>query len=191
MPEIPEPSAFALKVAQAARKEHHDFSGIDENDDPLRSRIKDYWAAIPQAFPGVEVPWSAAFISFCVRQGGATNAQFHYAAAHSVFVFHAINSPGAYTGQPLNLSAVNVGDIIQNNRGGSSHDFAFAKAHQDYISHSSIVVARGVDHLGKFAQIIGGNENDSVRMTTIRLEADGTVKQRASSPFIAHLKVSI
>lgn len=188
MPELPAPSEFAKKVATVAREQHDEFHMIDENDEPLSSQIKKYWQAVGQPFPGVEVPWSAVFISFCVKSAGATAAEFEFAAAHSVFVHKAINHPGAFRGVKIDAESVRVGDIIQNNRGGSHHDFEFAKTHPTYISHSAIVVARGEDHRGKFALTIGGNESDSIRRVRVQLDDDGTIRQRVNSPFICLLK---
>ena len=188
MPELPPPSEFAMKVATAARGQHDAFHLIDENDEPLRSQIRRYWQAVGQPFPGVETPWSAVFVSFCVEQAGAAPDEFALSSQHSVFVFRAINHPAAFRGVPVDEDAVRVGDIIQNNRGGTRHDFAFAKAHSDYPSHSAIVVARGEDHLGKFALTIGGNESDSIRRARVQLQDDGAIRQRASNPFICLLK---
>lgn len=188
MPELPAPSDFAKLVATTAREQHDQFHLIDENDEPLSSQIKKYWQAVGQPFPGVEVPWSAVFVSFCVKKAGATDDEFEFVAAHSIFVHKAINHPGAYRGVKISAASVRVGDIIQNNRGGTSHDFEFAKTHPTYTSHSAIVVARGEDHLGKFALTIGGNESDSVRRVRVALKDDGTIRQRTGNPFICLLK---
>lgn len=188
MPELPAPSDFAKLVATTAREQHDQFHLIDENDEPLSSQIKKYWQAVGQPFPGVEVPWSAVFVSFCVKKAGATDDEFEFAAAHSIFVHKAINNPAAYRGVKISAASVRVGDIIQNNRGGTSHDFEFAKTHPTYTSHSAVVVARGEDHLGKFALTIGGNESDSVRRVRVALKDDGTIRQRTGNPFICLLK---
>ena len=188
MPELPDPSDYAKELASVAKEQHDLFHLIDENDEPLSSQIKKYWQAVGQPFESVETPWSAVFISFCVKKAGATAAEFEFAAQHSVFVHHAINHPAAFRGVDITAAAVRVGDIIQNNRGNTSHDFPFAKTHPNYSSHSAIVVARGEDHRGKFALTIGGNERDSIRRVRVQLNADGTIRQRATNPFICLLK---
>ncbi|MBC8137741.1 MAG: DUF2272 domain-containing protein [Fibrella sp.] len=188
MPELPAPSEFAKKVATLAREQHDQFHLIDENDEPLLSQIEKYWQAVGQPFESVEVPWSAVFVSFCVKHAGATADEFEFAAAHSVFVHKAINDPAAFRGVKISAASVRVGDIIQNNRGGTSHNFEFAKTHPTYKSHSAVVVARGEDHRGKFALTIGGNESDSIRRVRVQLKDDGTIQQRATNPFMCLLK---
>lgn len=116
MPELPAPSNFAQKLASVAREQHDQFHLIDENDEPLSSQIKKYWQAVGQPFPGVEIPWSAVFISFCVKQAGATAAEFEFSAQHSVFVNHAINHPAAFRGLDITDT---VGEILLNVAGRS------------------------------------------------------------------------
>jgi len=78
--------------------------------------------------------------------------------------------------------------IIQHNRRNNTFNFAFAKAHKNYESHSVIVVEIGQDNQGGFAFGIGGNESDSVRRSVVRLDSRGFIKQRAGSPFICVIK---
>jgi hypothetical protein len=192
MPEPPTPSTFAKKLAGIAQGQFDQFHQIDENDPPLSTQIKKYWTTLGFPFPGVETPWSAVFVSFCVKTAGATASEFKFAAAHSVFVHQAIQNAiagtGVFQGFKITERAVHVGDIIQNNRGNTSFDFDFAKANANYQSHSAIVVARGEDSMGKFALTVGGNESDSVRQKRVILNADGTIKQRSSNSFIALVK---
>ncbi len=188
MPQIPLPSAFASKLAGIAQDQYQRFHLIDESHEPLRSQIEQYWNDLPDDFPGVVTPWSAVFISYCVRHAGATSAEFKFAAAHSVFVHEAIVHPCAFKGVALPSDSVRVGDILQNNRSGNNFDFAYASTHSEYESHSAIIVARGEDHLGKYAMAVGGNESNSVRMNRIQLNDDGSVRQRTNSPFICLLK---
>lgn len=185
---LPPPSAFAKALADVAVGQFDSFHLIDESHEPLFSQIKKYWDAVGVPFPGVVEPWSAVFISFCVKQAGATAAEFQFSPQHSVFVNRAINDPGAFRGFDLPDESARVGDIIQNNRLGTHHDFAFAASHSDYPSHTAIVVARGEDHLGKFALTVGGNESNSIRRVRIQLNDDGSVRQRTNSPFICLLK---
>src|SRR5437667_191377 len=98
---IPPPSAFAKKLAEVAVGQHDMFHLVDESHEPLRSQIEKYWEAVGEPFPGVDVAWSAVFISFCVKNAGATAAEFAFSAAHSVFVNRAINHPAAFRGFDL------------------------------------------------------------------------------------------
>lgn len=187
------PSAFAKKLAGIAEEQHTLFHMNDEADPVLCKQIKKYWTDLRLGFEScVAVPWSAVFVSWCVKQAGATSAEFKFAAAHSVFVNqaiqNAINGIGVFQGFDIAAQAPHVGDIIQNNRGGTNHDFAFARTHRDYASHSAIVVEIGHDATGGFALTIGGNEGNSIRKTVVRLNKDGFIKQRDNNPFICIVK---
>lgn len=182
------PSAFASQLANIARALHDKFHLQDEGDPPLSAEIRHFWEDLGFTFPGVEEPWSAVFVSSCVFRAGAKPAEFRFAPLHSVFVHEAIknadSSSGVFRGRRLNAHSPAVGDIIQNNRGGSTFDFQFAKTHAEYPSHSAIVVERGHDATGEFALTIGGNEGDSIRRKKVRLSSDGFVLQKSPNPFI-------
>jgi hypothetical protein len=74
--------------------------------------------------------------------------------------------------------------LIQNNRNGNRFDFAFAKSHKRYESHSAVVVETGEDPQGSYALTIGGNEGNSVGQKLARLKSNGLIKQRQNSAFI-------
>ena len=186
---MPTPSAFAKKLATIAQEQHTKFQFTNEADPLLCKQIKKWTQDIGFPFEScTAVPWSAVFVSWCVKEAGATKPEFKFAMAHSVFVNQAIKNAvsnvGVFRGREITAHAPNVGDIIQYNRGGNSFDFAFAKTHANYISHSVIVVEIGQDVQGGFAFCIGGNESDSVRRSVVRLDAQGFIKQRTGNPFI-------
>lgn len=190
---MPTPSTFAMKLAGVAEEQHTKFHLMDEADPELCKQIKKYWTDLRLGFTScVSVPWSAVFVSWCIKQAGATSSEFKFAAAHSVFVHEAIRNAlkgaGVFHGLDISAHAPNVGDIIQHNRGGTTHDFPFARTHKNYASHSAIVVEIGHDSAGGFALTIGGNEGDSVRRTVVRLNPQGFIKQRTNNPFICIIK---
>ncbi len=187
------PSPFAMKLASIAVEQHTKFHLMDEADPELCKQIKKYWTDLRLGFTScVSVPWSAVFVSWCVKQAGASAAEFKFAAAHSIFVHQAIrnalNGTGVFHGLEISAHAPNVGNIIQNNRGGTTHDFDFARTHKNYASHSAIVAEIGLDSNGGFALTIGGNEGNSVRRTVVRLNTQGFIKQRTNNPFICIIK---
>lgn len=142
-------SKYCTDLAKICEDLHDRFHLINETDEPLRSQIKRFWQDIGLPFPGVATPWSAAFVSSCVKKAGATAAEFKFAAAHSVFVHKAIanaaSNSGVFRGVDIATGKPEIGDIIQNNRGGSTFDFNFAAGHPNYQSHSAIVVETGAD----------------------------------------------
>jgi hypothetical protein len=186
-------SPFAKRLAAVAQEQHDAFHMMDEADVDLCKQIKRYWTDLNLGFTScVTVPWSAVFVSWCVKKAGATAAEFKFSAAHSVFVHQAIKNAdsglGVFHGLEISAHQPAVGDIIQNNRLGTTHDFAFARTHKNYQSHSAIVVEVGQDATGGFALVIGGNEGNSIRRTVVRLTAAGLIKQRTSNPFISVVK---
>ena len=172
-------SAFTKRLSSIAMKEFSKYRYIRENQEPLLSRIPAYWAATGNKFPGVQVAWSAVFISWCVKEAGATASEFKFSAAHSQFVYAAIkrtpDSTG-FIGHKVADYAPKVGDILHNNRAGKSYDFAFASKTKSYFSHSAIVMEVGNDNVGAYLRTIGGNEGQSVGLNEVRLSAKGYVR---------------
>jgi hypothetical protein len=171
-------SSFAKQLADIALEQHAKFQFMHETDPVFCAQIKKYWTETGHTFTSCSSePWSAVFVSWCVKQAGATSSEFKFAAAHSVFVNDAINNPRAFEGFDIADHKVGIGDIIQNNRSGNTFDFAHAKANKNYISHSAIVVEIGTDSVGKFAFTVGGNEDDSIRRARVSLTSAGKVQQ--------------
>ena len=186
-------SAFATRLASIAQQQHAQFQFTNEADPALCKQIRKWTEEIGFSFESCAgVPWSAVFISWCVKKAGATKSEFKFAMAHSVFVNQAIKNAikgeGVFHGLDISTHPPGVGDIIQNNRGGNSFDFAFARTHTSYESHSVIVIEVGQDTQGRFAFCVGGNENDSIRRTVVRLDSQGLITQREGNPFICVIR---
>ncbi|SRR5258705_8811566 len=190
---MPTPSVFAKKLASIAQAQHAKFQFTNEADPTLCKQIKKWTEDIGFGFTScTKVAWSAVFISWCVQQAGADKSEFKFAMSHSVFVNQAIknalNGTGVFKGFEISAQTPSVGDIIQNNRRNNKFNFAFAKTHTQYESHSVIVIEIGQDAEGGFAFCIGGNESDSIRRSVVRLDSKGFIKQRTGSPFICVIK---
>jgi hypothetical protein len=183
-------SDFEKALVQTSTGEYADFHGYDENDPPLAKRIETYWTSVGTKFPGVSTPWSAVFVSWCMKTAGTTKKEFLFAAAHAKFVNWAISNAETQTGlfraYPITECAPTLGDLIQNNRAGNKFSYDYAASHDSYPSHSAIVVALGQDGQGRFATTIGGNEGapGSVGRKRVSLDEDGMIIQRAGSPYI-------
>lgn len=190
---MPAPSAFAKKLASVAQSQHAMFQFTNEADPTLCKQIRKWTEDIGFTFTNcTKVPWSAVFVSWCVRQAGADKSEFKFAMAHSVFVNQAIknalNATGVFHGLDISAHPPSVGDIIQHNRRGNNFNFAFARTRANYESHSIIVIETGQDTQGRFAFCIGGNESDSIRRSVVRLNSQGFIKQRDGNPFICVIK---
>lgn len=186
-------SPFARRLASTAQRLHDRFHFVNEADPALCRQIQVWTEDLGFTFTScTAVPWSAVFVSWCVKAAGATKTEFKFAMAHSVFVHQAIQDDiggiGVFRGVEIDTDVPDVGDIIQHNRGGTRFSFSFARTHRNYRSHSVIVVEIGQDTKGRFALCIGGNESDSIRRTVIRLDAHGFIKQRDGNPFICLVK---
>jgi hypothetical protein len=181
---------YVDKLVTIAKGEYQAFHTISETDEPLRSRIDTYCRDIGIAVPPdiSQFPWSATFVSWCIKKAGATSSEFKFSAAHAVFVRAAIANADAQTGvfraRPIGSYAPQVGDLIHRNRSGGTVTYAEARTNSQYPSHSAIVVEVGEDQVGHYAMTIGGNEHDSIRMTRVALNGAGMVVQKPSDPFI-------
>lgn len=122
---MPGPSTFARKLATIAESQHAKFQFTNEADPALCKQIQKWTQDIGFGFTScTDVPWSAVFVLWCVKEAGATAAEFKFAMAHSVFVHKAIKDAEKGTGVfhvlEITAHAPAVGDIIQNNRNGST-----------------------------------------------------------------------
>lgn len=185
-------TTYQSTLAKTAIEQYYKYNSYHETDTPLRSQINKYWDDIGLPFPGVGTPWSAVFISWCVKKAGATDQEFKFSSQHSVFVKWAIANAGVanalFVGRDMDYTP-KIGDIIQNNRNGHAYDFKYAKSNANYESHSAIVVELGDDSNGKYLRTIGGNEGDTVGRRKIRLYKDGRIKQPIENHFISIIEV--
>jgi hypothetical protein len=84
-------STFTQRLARIAEDQYNKYHLQHEHDPQLSKQIQKYWADLGLNFPGVNTPWSAVFVSWCVKSAGATAQDFKFSAQHSVFVNWAIN----------------------------------------------------------------------------------------------------
>jgi hypothetical protein len=184
------PSIVAVAKAEFGR-----YHGINEGSQPLRSRIADYYEAAGGSRgldPTLnENAWSAAFVSFCVKQSGATSDQFVFSLSHSVYVHAAIANAdanrGVFRGHRVTEYEPKLGDIIHHNRSGGTLNFDFARAHTGYPSHGVIVVDFEVQNGRRHAVTIGGNEylahgTGTVGKKFFPLDTSGLLDQSAIGP---------
>jgi hypothetical protein len=167
-----------------------DLAG-DEKDEPYRSRVGLYWAAVgrPELDGGSDEPWSAAFISWCFAAAGA-GAAFSGHDTHSVYVDRIRRHDGMSEKlvlAPTAAAPLAPGDLIWNSRWESdaeetrspkTFDAALAalEAGNFFPSHVDIVVAVGPGQCDS----IGGNVSNrdpggSVTRSTWRCAAAGTI----------------
>jgi chitosanase len=188
---VPTPASdFAAKTASVAIEQWTFFgeqrynrngsiihSGHKEGEDGWWQRVGVYWAHIGRDdLDGRdhEWPWSAAFISWVMRQAGA-EGRFTYSASHATYISKSIrdrnqgNTNALYWGFRLSERKPQVGDLVCWDR---DREKVVDYDHQhggDYKSHTDLVVAVGGDEI----EVIGGNVGNSVTRRPVALNADG------------------
>ena len=152
-------------------------SGHKEGEDGWWQRVGLYWAKIGRDdLDGRDHdwPWSAAFISWAMRQAGAEE-RFSYSASHATYISKSIrdrnqgNAKALYWGYRLNEHKPQVGDLVCWDR---DPDKVVDYDHQhlgNYSSHTDLVVSVGTNEI----EIIGGNVGNSVTRRPLALTADG------------------
>ena len=145
-----------------------------EYEQPFIKRVGDYWNSINMDLDGLDrdQPWSAAFISFVVRNSGGY-AGFKYAAAHARYCHKAINAklnstPHPFWGFKINQHKPKLGDMVCRWR-SNKIDYNYAAKNQWFKSHCDIVVAIETNTV----LTIGGNVQQSVRHTRYKLNNKG------------------
>jgi hypothetical protein len=202
-------SAFTDKVAAQCRTELARFKNGRgrETNDPFAGFVGEYWT-IGVKNKNIDgrttfqdgnghpfrPAWSAAFISFIMRQSGA-GTQFYYHEGHIHYVVKAIrdakdaNSTAKFLGRNPKTYAPKVGDVINAGR-GTARAVTFSDVLTKYgrkdvdkgnflPSHSDIVI--DVDLANRQLITVGGNvEVDTVGKKTWTLKADGTLQKGPS-----------
>jgi hypothetical protein len=127
--------------------------------------------------------WSAVGMSAIMKGAGFKKTEFPFAQSHSVFIRHFIKArrageqAAAYWGYRAGESGgqPEVGDIVAYARG---KDMTSAKAAalfdktSSYESHSDVVVAKRTSEI----DVVGANVLDSVTKKTLRLNAQGHIR---------------
>jgi hypothetical protein len=177
-------TTLAAAVARVATEQFERFKGLKESNPVLCRQIRKYWESVPAIFRSCtsnDDPWSAVFVSFCMREAGATREQFRFAVNHTAFAHQAIrnaSNPNAVRGVRIADERPEVGDIIHNNRDGGRLTFEDVRRSGEGKSHSAIVVEIVNDQRGHFAVTVGGNESNGIRTNDIELTPDGFIKQQ-------------
>ncbi|MGY6707883.1 MAG: DUF2272 domain-containing protein [Rhizobiaceae bacterium] len=155
-----------LRFDRGAGKEHHS---------PYYQYVGEMWRAINLNLDGQDrdQPWSAAFISWVVRQSGEAYEGFKHAAAHARYIHDSIrkrqsNVASPFWGFRLNEHKVQLGDLVCQWR-VHARTFDDAARHDSFFSHCDVVVELD----GGRVRALGGNVNDSVRFKNYSRDANG------------------
>ena len=168
------PAVEALLAEARTQWRRFEYGKGEEHRQPFSGMVGEMWRAIGLNLDGEDrdQPWSAAAISFMVRNAGRRHAAYNgfaFAAAHSRYVHDAIrrrnqgdtNAP--FWGFRRGERAPQLGDIVCVPRAGSGVDFDHATSQNAFKSHCDIVVA--IDPANFKLLAIGGNVSHSVETT--------------------------
>lgn len=149
-----------------------------ETDPALRPTLQAYWSATPGGVPRVPnwwtaKPWSAAFISWVMRQAGAGNA-FKRSGGHSYYIAAAKQNRISNSSNPIKAYRVSeasprVGDLVCRARAGSGATYDNIRGGMS--THCDFVTAVRPGAI----EVIGGNVSNSVGKKTIRTNAAGRI----------------
>lgn len=161
-------------------KQHIDINGKltkrggREAEQDYYLRVGDYWKqGVNEDLTGKDthVPWSAAFISWVMREAGMGD-RFSYSDWHAHYIRNSIrhrrvkDKSFAYWGYRLHERAPQVGDLVGYARQkGITYDYQPTV----YSSHTDLVVAVRPGEI----DVIGGNVKDSVTKKTLRTDDKG------------------
>ncbi len=182
-----EPPVDALLREAGREFRRFDFGKGRETDAPFSSFVGEMWRALGLDLDGtdVDIPWSAAFTSFVVRNAGYSN--FRFSASHSKYIHDAIvkrrraDRRAPYWGYRIPERKPRLGDLVCQWRGNR---LSFAQAAQGgfFKSHCDIVIQIKPRNL----VTLGGNLGNSVRFRTFPLDKNGRL--RADDKLLALLR---
>ena len=147
-----------------------------EHVNPYHKYVGEYWASINlDHLDGTDrdTPWSAAFISFCVKTAGGYDG-FKFAAAHSKYVHQAIRKKldgqdGPFWGFKLADHKPEIGDMVCRLRTSAGITYDFAADNDAFASHCDIVISVRDDHVST----IGGNVSHTVSRVSYPIDSNG------------------
>lgn len=154
-------------VVELARGEASLWEDFDESSPRGESRLRDYWAATGQPFPGTETPWSAAFVSWVVRHSNLPSRALVPSGGHIYYAREAYRNRGTVgrygAFRPDELEAIEPGDIIVSKRPGAAEELTFSDI--EAPTAAPFVPAHGdvvVEANGKNLRVVGGNVQNAV-----------------------------
>jgi len=174
-------AAFKQNLVRLALQEWNRWNqGALKEDDPrMRSVLEGYWKTGVGWLPDApnwwsSVPWSAAFISWLMRNAGAGSA-FNYSAGHAAYIKAAKENRLANNANPFKAYRINeirptVGDLVCKSRAGSGA--TYDNIQPGMATHCDVVTS---SQPGKLITI-GGNVADSVSTTFVPVDSSGLVQ---------------
>lgn len=168
----------------------------EDDGDPWSTRVNWYWSAAGK--PGLDgfdckEPWSAAFITWVMRQAGLSSSDFPSADAHWEYIHYFIDRSGqagaAFASHGIAEYPPKPGDLICATRGNNG----FIPVYSDNPSavlagHTKLHCDIVTEKTGNTLASIGGNVRNSVSKTYLQLTPDGLLHPSERRPWFVVLE---
>ena len=183
-------SPFKIELASIAKGK---YGSLNRGDPVLCERIEKYCRDVRVAMtaPVEQFHYSTVFISWCMRNAGASEQEFLATAAHCDYAKRAIGKApgGILRARTIDSYAPHVGDIVHVNREGGTIDYKRAEGPSRYPAESGIVIEVREGNLE--VVIVMGNQEPrgTVGTETLASAESGLLLQRAIDPIICVLEV--
>lgn len=166
-------------------RERIDPVGVWEDERRGIPRVAAYWQAVGEDWSGIDCdkPWSAAFISWLMREAGVGEAAFAPSGLHADYlraIARRQDAPDArFALRDATAFPPRPGDLICATRAGASIP-AFDAIPDGTPMHCDLVVAVADGTL----ESIGGNVRNSVSKTLRKLDAAGRLDPASDRPWV-------
>jgi hypothetical protein len=169
---------------------------ITETQERLSRRVLEYFRLVgrPDIVDPSAEPWSAAFISFVMRNAGAGPTQFPISPSHSRYILAGLanrinnrnNASIVYFDR--NEMSPRVGDLIGFSREAGVRNRADLEAllpDKFFKSHTNLVIDVSP---GKI-KVIGGNVSQTILTKTVKADANGNVHPSDEHFFVLRINI--
>lgn len=185
-------TTFLSRLVQVTKAEQDKWreNGVllkECDDNPkVKELLNNYWGSVGTTLEkkgGCNVAWSAAFISYVVKNAGAV--EFPYSATHATYIVKAREnkkSGGAYSWYGYDATSkeakVEAGDLVCYTNGKNINTkWDEIQSGESYTPcHCDVVI--GIDNQGK-ASTIGGNVSNTAGGDSLQLNDDKTINLEA------------
>jgi hypothetical protein len=182
-------TTFLSRLVQVTKAEQDKWREngtlLKECDDipKVKELLNNYWGAVNTTLEkkgGCTVPWSAAFISYVVKNAGAI--EFPYSATHATYIAKSRenkNSGGSYSWYGYDAltkeATVEAGDLVCYTN-GDNINVKWEDINEGVGCHCDVVI--GIDNQNK-ASTIGGNVSNTAGGDSLQLNDDKTININA------------
>jgi hypothetical protein len=167
----------------------------EDDEEAYSVRVNWYWRAVDKPrLNGNDChqPWSAAFVSWIMREAGVPEYQFPAAEAHRDYLIPIMNGAGdpdaAFVPHAIDEYQPRPGDLICATRGRPNESLDGLDPRLILLDHAKLHCDIVVDRDGDFLSAIGGNVRNSVSKTTMKLDPNGFVQPTRRRPWFMVLE---